>query len=119
MISRKNESASDNSAVIQDPCPVSRLPPSPWRVESPDGDARGRWLLDANNSYIGLATIHESNAEVAVASVFAAAPDMLSSLRELLDIVTEHDKLQYPKGSPIDHTITRARQIIAKAGGKP
>ena len=48
-----------------------------------------------------------------------AAPDMLEALRELLDIITEHDKLQYAEGSPIDRTITRARQIIAKAEGKP
>ena len=53
------------------------------------------------------------------ARLIAAAPEMLSSLRELLDIITEHDKLQYPKGSPIDRTVTRARQIIAKAEGKP
>ena len=49
----------------------------------------------------------------------AAAPEMVSVLRELLDLVTEHDKLQYSKGSPIDRTVTRARQIIAKAEGKP
>jgi len=130
--SRENEFSSNDSAVIHEPRSVSHTK-GPWSACKGDkgGCQCGYIFGHGGNVYVAQA-LNEWNVDelgpdpyptletgLANARLIAAAPEMLSSLRELLDIITEHDKLQYAKGSPIDRTVTRARQIIAKAEGKP
>ena len=121
MNSRENETASNDSAVIQEPLSVSG-----WRAialphDHNDGTTH-RWAVrytKVGGPFDGVTVQIADWLDEESAHLVSAAPEMLEALRELLAIVTEHDKLQYPKGSPIDRTITRARQIIAKAEGKP
>lgn len=93
-----------------------RATPGPWHVITNAGLTK---IKDQNNT--GLAFVYQNGSEIneANAHLIAAAPDLLSSLEELLCSIYDNDDHLHPDTDEVLPDIKKCEEAIAKARGEP